>query len=306
MRQITCERCGGTAPAGKSFDALGKVTCPACLEGLVAQGAKFQTAEALRPLSDPTVCARCRFDNGAADLPTLAGQPMCEACTAHLRNRPFPLWVKIGFAALVVLAVVVLAVNARFLIAHVEANRAVRAFEAGDIERASALMDAAALHVPEVRELQDEALLLRGIRLYHEDKCAEAVEALTACRDRQGPSPLLDQCLLMARRDAAFDAKDYDTFLETSRALMGKQPKETWTVAQMASALACKYAVTGEERYRKEAEEMLARATRLAPAQDAKLDRYVRRVRHRIETREIISSEEYDRRFPESEEGGAK
>jgi tetratricopeptide (TPR) repeat protein len=97
----------------------------------------------------------------------------------------------------------------------------------------------------------------------------------------------------------AFVRKDYDAFL----AIAEKQWKErpmAQTAAAMASALACKFAVTGEDSFRQRSQEMLEKARQLAQG-DTKslkiLDEFAERNRYRLETRQIISKTEYDRRF---------
>jgi hypothetical protein len=97
----------------------------------------------------------------------------------------------------------------------------------------------------------------------------------------------------------AFVRKDYDAFL----AIAQKQWKEhaiAQTAAALASALACKFAITGDSSYRQQSEEMLEKARQLAQgnAESLKvLDEFEERNRYRLESRQIISKAEYDRRF---------
>ncbi len=97
----------------------------------------------------------------------------------------------------------------------------------------------------------------------------------------------------------AFVRKDYDAFL----AIAQKQWKEhaiAQTAAGLASALACKFAITGDSTYRQQSEEMFEKARQLAQgsAESMKvLDEFAERNRYRLESRQIISKAEYDRRF---------
>jgi tetratricopeptide repeat protein len=97
----------------------------------------------------------------------------------------------------------------------------------------------------------------------------------------------------------AFVRKDYDAFL----AIAQKQWKEhaiAQTAAALSSALACKFAITGDSSYRQQSEEMLEKARQLAQgnAESLKvLDEFAERNRYRLESRQIISKAEYDRRF---------
>ena len=97
----------------------------------------------------------------------------------------------------------------------------------------------------------------------------------------------------------AFARHDYDAFL----AITEKQWKEQSgpeTAAQMASALACKYAVTGDMAYRQKSEEMIEKARQLTGGNAQALKdftEYVERIKFRLESRQIIGREEYNRRF---------
>jgi len=98
---------------------------------------------------------------------------------------------------------------------------------------------------------------------------------------------------------AAFARKDYDTFVVIGKKQWAEHPAPG-TAASLASALACKYAVTGDATYRKQSEEMLAKAQQMAQgnAEDRKgLEEYFPRIRYRLDHREIITRTEYDRRF---------
>ncbi|MCI0352949.1 MAG: hypothetical protein L0Z53_26300 [Acidobacteriales bacterium] len=98
---------------------------------------------------------------------------------------------------------------------------------------------------------------------------------------------------------AAFERKDYDSFVTFSRAAMKKTPEDPQVVAGVASALACKYAVTGNPEFRNSAEELLEKAKVLSHDAESKADyeEYAERIRHRLDTREIIEKQEYDRRY---------
>jgi hypothetical protein len=62
---------------------------------------------------------------------------------------------------------------------------------------------------------------------------------------------------------AAYVRKDYDAFLAIAEKQWKEQPVAQ-TAAAVASALACKYAATGDPSYRQRSEEMLAKSRQLA------------------------------------------
>ena len=147
--------------------------------------------------------------------------------------------------------------------ALVKADSARKLAEANHTAAASRLMDEAAKEYPEAQALAVGAILYKG--------------------------------------SDAFERKDYDTFLTTSRAALALMPDEPRLIAGVASALACKYALTGEPAYRVEAESLLARAGTLSaqrPADEqASHAEYAERIQHRLASRIIIDKDEYDRRF---------
>jgi hypothetical protein len=72
----------------------------------------------------------------------------------------------------------------------------------------------------------------------------------------------------------------------------------------MASALACKYAVTGDPAFRKQSEDTLAKAELLAQRSSEEKSAFeplAERIRYRLATREILDTDEYNRRFGKQE-----
>jgi len=97
----------------------------------------------------------------------------------------------------------------------------------------------------------------------------------------------------------AFEARDYDKFLAIAEKQWQEYPSAGMAAA-VASALACKYVVTGDAKYRQQAEEMLETARQKAgtdTAEQKEYQEYAARIRYRLDSRQIISKTEYDRRF---------
>jgi tetratricopeptide (TPR) repeat protein len=97
----------------------------------------------------------------------------------------------------------------------------------------------------------------------------------------------------------AFEQKDYDTFLAISEKAW-KEHADANSASGMASALGCKYAVTGDESFRQRSEEMLQKAFEMAKgdAEELKvLNEFAERNKYRLESRVILTKAEYDKRF---------
>jgi tetratricopeptide (TPR) repeat protein len=99
---------------------------------------------------------------------------------------------------------------------------------------------------------------------------------------------------------AAFENKDYDQFVALSEQVVREQPDSADPTGLLASAYACKFAVTGDPVWKKKAEEMLEKARQLSQtSSDAQksFEEYAERTRYRLSSRQIIDKPEYDRRF---------
>jgi tetratricopeptide (TPR) repeat protein len=297
MQSIVCAHCGHASPRSAAYQVGDALFCETC--GL-AEWERRNTPTPIEPpparLIDPTVCARCDADQGAEVLPLLGGAPACTACFDRARHFPFPLWVRASFLVLLALAVASFLVNLRFLRGYVEVNRAVRQLAAGNLERANALATAAAGYVPESGQLQAVSSLYRGLILLREEKWAEALPLVEiARRDLEDAS--LDPLLLRIQGVLAFEVKDYDRFLDRMVALQKLLPDEAMNEGGVASALACKFAVSGDDTFAQQALEHLKAARKL---KDSATDEYrdlEERVLHRLSSREILTRKEYLQRM---------
>ena len=106
----------------------------------------------------------------------------------------------------------------------------------------------------------------------------------------------------------AFEQKDYDKFLAISEKAWKEHP-DADSASGMASALGCKYAVTGDESFRQRSEGMLQRALEMAkgnPEELKSLNEFSERNKYRLETRLILTKIEYDKRFRSGSAQAAK
>ncbi len=251
---------------------------------------------------DPTVCGRCRADFGDYELATIDGTPICESCAFMLR-RPFPLKLKIAAAILAIVVAGTYARNFRFIYGYFQYKSAIRAIERGDFDRAASAYESAARNVPENARFDQSAKLYRGVALYRQKRMKEAIPFLKAGLIAEAPenqrtlAAVIEMCQMLD----AFDKKDYDQFLNSARSLENIDRNDPLGAISVASALAAKYAQTGEERFKTDALERIARAKKLLPSTAMpkdQLEAFEDRILHRIDTREIIDPEEYLKRYP--------
>jgi tetratricopeptide (TPR) repeat protein len=131
-------------------------------------------------------------------------------------------------------------------------------------------------------------------------KAGEAARLMHEAAANYPELPGLTDALPYYDSGAAFESKDYDRFLALTQQTWKAHPDSADVAGQVASALACKYAATGDVSWRRQAEEMMEKSRQLAqksPEEIKSFEEYAERTRYRLSSREIIDKPEYDRRF---------
>jgi tetratricopeptide (TPR) repeat protein len=277
----------------------GDVVCGLCAESIFAK--ETIPADQVQQQIDPTICVGCGLDNGEADFVRLGQLPVCSACEALFRNRPFPNWIKAALVGMVILVISSLVWNSRFISAYYELKCFESAMKAGDLQRGAAYFISASRRVPENEEFQAYAALYEGILLLSQDKSAEALKLLESCRGRVAEESDLDVLIMNAQVGVAFNRGDYDEFLRLAQQMSEIHKDDPTYAGQLASAYACKYAETQDEQYKAKSLMALERARTLAsanPADEQYHAEYAQRILHRLHTRQIIKRDEFYKRYP--------
>jgi hypothetical protein len=270
--------------------------CKACAQAEVKEK---RLRGALSRQTDPTICVGCKLDNSTTPLPQLpSGLPACYQCQQKFLNWPYPGWIKAAMAGMLLLALLAFAANWRFFEAYRETTQAGRAVQSGNVEAAYALLQSSARRVPESADLEAGMSFYHALVLAKNNKWSEAMPLLRAYQARYPSAAFASVILLQAEMAAAADSKDYDTFLEKARALAQRDPENPTNVAAIASAFACKYAVTGDQQFKEESLRYLSLASQKRGAGAPQVQTYVNRIMHRLDTREIISEPEFRQRYP--------
>jgi hypothetical protein len=300
MRNTKCSDCEQVFAINETFRVAESILCRACAEKLI-QSQTDITKDQIQRQVDATVCVNCGKDNGDTELAKLAGLPACEQCITFFRNRPYPAWLKAAMAGLAAIVVFSFIWNLRFIQAYIKLRKSNAAIRAGDIETTAKLLRSAATKVPETKGLSAIASFCEATLLLKEDKPAEALKLLNSCKADLPPKWPVDEMIAYAEIGFAFDNKDYDRFLSLARQTSEKHPDNPTILAQVASAYACKYAVTNDEQLKLQSLDFLQKARTLSEQQGSldKFEEYEDRILHRIETREIISRDEFNKRFPD-------
>lgn len=139
-----------------------------------------------------------------------------------------------------------------------------------------------------------------------EDKSEEAARLMREASTTYPEYPELADGADRYEASAAFDRKEYDRYLAISEKLATRNPDDPDDAARLANALACRYALRGEESVKQRTLAMLDKALALSakdPEAQARLEGVADRIRYRLESRQIISRKEYERRFGTAKRG---
>jgi ADP-ribosylglycohydrolase len=101
----------------------------------------------------------------------------------------------------------------------------------------------------------------------------------------------------------AFHRRDYDEFARLAQQVSRENPRSAAAAAEVASAYACKYAVTGDPSMRQAALDSLEQARKLKRPNDAGFPEYENRIQHRLATRMILSRAQFVQQYPNGWKG---
>jgi tetratricopeptide (TPR) repeat protein len=301
MRSASCAACEKSVPMREAFSVAERTLCLECANKFFKERGqtKVKPGEVTR-LVDPTVCAQCAKDCGDEELPRIANLPVCKECDHLFRHRPFPTWLKVSFAAFLSVAVAAFVYNLRFFLAYVDIVHANHELKGGKVEQGVAHYAAAAERIPEIPELAVFPNLFRAEKLSSEDKYDEAMALIQKSRPHAPPDMrrMFDEAELHVQLGRAFDRKDYDAFLNIAQQMNNLAPDKFNTLGALASAYACKYAVTGDAQFRDQANQYLQRAKAGTGADAEVVKDFEDRIQYRLQKREILSRKEFKERFP--------
>jgi tetratricopeptide (TPR) repeat protein len=274
-------------------------------------------------------------------------RPFCAQCQKQFYDRPYPQWLKLGLAGLLMLLVVALVHGRKYFhagremyigeklvkqnrfsdaVTHLRqtveiapnSDKAVLLFAkacllSGDPASADAALrghDGGQFEItPEYQEV--DQIFSRAANAMKETnqaielaaqvgKTQEAARLMHHAADSYPEMPRLAAMAQEFDESDAFTRADYDRFLAIATSLEEAHPESPVYRAEVASALACKYAKTGDMAWRQKAEEMLEESRQLSQASPETMkgyEEYAERIRYRLDSREIIDTPEYNRRF---------
>jgi hypothetical protein len=296
MLGVDCQGCGQHFPLAETAMVKERYLCKECTKKAVE--AKDATWEEVGRNVDATLCFRCKKDNGEHEFEKVAGLGACPECTKFLRNRPFPNWVKMAMAGMLLLALAAGLYNWRFADAYIDLKAGRAAADEGEFDRASLLMESAARSVPESQDLKVLSHFYKGLDLYKQEKGGAAYAEFSICCEMEPQAKSFVVMRDRAAQSKAFDEKNYEEFLRLTLA-EANRPGAVDVGGMLASAYACMYASTHQEQYKASALENLKKAEAEWGAEDIETyPHFADRITHRIETGEVITRKVFAERYP--------
>lgn len=297
MRCVDCSVCNAKeVPVNDAVKIDGVVYCSSCVGSSFPDESDLVGHDVVRDV-DPTVCALCESDFGDVELRVLAGRPICDSCEEEIRKRAFPTWVKVFFAAVLVLVVSSGAWNMRYYLAYSDLKQAFARAGAQDFMNAAALMSSASSRVPESEDLKVLSAYYRGVDYLSNDKSAEALAEFSSCIDKVPEEYGMEVLLNQAQIGACFDRKDYHGMLDACLRQLEYDPTGAVSNATVASAYACLHASEGVDSTKDRAVHYLQRAKQADSLSD-EMVKYYDMIAYRIASRRIITREEFAKQFP--------
>jgi hypothetical protein len=295
MRHVTCNHCNRTdVPVNESLHIDHVVYCHNCVNAMFTED-QLKGRTIVNEF-DPTVCSSCSKDFGDTALEKVGQYPMCRECAKAIEEKSFPTWVKAFFIGILVVVVFSTIYNWRFIEGYKEINAAKRATKAKDYKTAARNFTAAFGHVPEQQNLKHLAQYYRGVTLLEEDNSAAALPELRACLDFMPTDYDVPTLIVQARLGATFDAKKYDQYLRVAREYLQQDSTAGYRWSIMASGYACWYARTKADSAKLQYN--ICRSNALALDSSPEMMAQINRMDHRFKTGEIITAEEFAKRFP--------
>jgi Tetratricopeptide repeat len=348
MSQVTCQECSRGLSDGEAFELNSKIYCGICVRAASQRAKESGQPASVTRYVDKSICGRCNTYIGEGGGVALGTANLCLPCSDLVQDWPYPKWLKLSLAGLLMLLFFALLHGSKYFQAGKDLYRGEQLVEKGQYQRAlpylkatlkiapnsdkAALLTAKAALLtgdvqsaaqalenhdngnfedsgkPEFREVNtlwknaNGALekLQKAADLEQQDGHeAEAAKLVVEAAQTYPQLPQMNLILDQSEEAVAFAKKDYATYLALAEKDWNLTPGSS-TAAMLSSALACEYALKGDPRIRARSEEMLAKAKELAGGDKEILDHlaeFQARNLYRLESRQIISKSEYDRKF---------
>lgn len=297
MKYTSCENCGKTnIPLNSTVKIDNKVFCEDCIKQ------NFQTEEQIKGKSvehqfDETVCSQCSKDFGDTILKKVSVYPICGDCEKKIRNKTFPFWVKAFLSGILLITVFSFFWNWKYFNAYKDLEQSYEYLNKGNIEKAFTLISSVKSTVPEDEGVNLLYRFFNGINLLTKDKTKESLKEFEFCKGKMPENFDVDGYILQSKIGIAFDDKNYEDFLNYSKEILKKNPKDSYSMMSVASAYSCIYVEKNDESAKTQALNYIEQAKKIN-SKDKEIIQYYSMVLYRIYNKTIITSKEFNNKFP--------
>ena len=297
MNLITCAGCNTAYSEEQIVQKNNNSYCSACAENLSGELPAIAISQNVDTSVPDSTCAFCKQNFGYSELTKLGAFPICESCNVNLNKQIFPLWVKGFFISVLVLVLFSGFWNWRFFAAYKELKLANKSFAAGKTAEAAKTMQEASNNVSEVQILADLAHYYTGVDYMLKDKATLALKEFNKCSESLPVDFRLNEVKMQAGMSVSYDRGDYQGFLKSAKEFLRSDTSLSDSWGSVASAYACLYAKNGIDSLRALSLANLKRA-RAIDDTSAEAKNYAGRILYRLDSRQIISKEQFDKIFP--------
>jgi hypothetical protein len=296
MHYITCSYCHKSdVQLNKSIKIDEKPYCSDCISAVFTEDEL--KSKRIEKEFDPTVCFSCGKDFDDTILNRISDYPVCLACEQSIKNKAFPKWVKAFFIGVLTLVAFSFFSNYRFIEAYSNLKKSSRALEEKDYKTAADEFKSAHDNIPEINEIGALASFYNGINLLNDDKSTEALAEFIACKDFVPRDLQIENYITQAEMGSGFDTKNYHLFLNAAKKNLQIDTTIAMSWAGVASAYACLYGSSKTDSIKVFYDYYLGKSLSLNDT-TKEFSNYINRLRYRFATGDILTKEEFDKKFP--------
>lgn len=300
MKETLCNECKQTVPYHKTSTYKDKEYCNICIQ-------KYRDNIPGYPYTvkrnyDSSVCHYCKAEADNISHKIFNGLPTCDNCEKSYVAKKPPIPVVLLFLAIFGLFIYGLPRNLNISSTTDLVKRADTALRTSNIETALTLSAEAIASGSELKVAYFVNEIASAYQLFEERDYVNAVEQLEKMRDKYRYNNDITKLLYISNGFLAFEEKDYEKMYENLRRAQVWLGNDYGDIL-FAQAAACMYVDTGMTEYSREAKDLIASVNRSKKPNN--LDR-IQHVQYILDSKQIISAEEYEQQLSEGNTGGAE
>src|SRR5215469_12721397 len=105
MNQVTCSSCSRGVSSGEAYELNAKTYCGPCVNAAAQKAEEAGQPVSVTRYVDKSICARCSTYIGEGGGIAVGTARVCAPCSELIQDWPYPQWLKLSLAALLLLLV---------------------------------------------------------------------------------------------------------------------------------------------------------------------------------------------------------